>query len=69
MADPVFEMGINPESVEMRRARPEDHRDVVNIRDDLFGGLDYLDAMYAAYICNENMHCFVAVEGGVIVST
>ena len=53
----------------MRRARPEDHRDVINIRDNIYDGIDYLDAMYPAYICNANMHCFVAVEDGVIVST
>ncbi len=51
----------------IRRALPEDHRSVINIRD-IYDGTDYLDYVHPFYMTSENVHGFVAEKDGVIVS-
>ncbi len=59
---------MEPTELLIRQARPEDHRDCVNIRHDINNRIDYLDARYPCYVSKENTHCFVAEIDGVLVS-
>ena len=55
-------------SVVYRRAKPEDHREVLNILDNVYEGLDYLDWAFPFYITQSTIRCFVAEKDGKVVS-
>ncbi len=51
-----------------RLARPEDHRQIMNISGDVYDGLDYLDWAFPFYITCPAIRCFVAEQNGRAVS-
>ena len=56
-------------SVVYRPAKPQDHREVLNILDKVvYDGLDYLDWAFPFYITQPTIRCFVAEKDGKVVS-
>ncbi len=56
-------------SLYVRPATPEDHAEVVSIRDDVADGADYLGDYYRLLMHNRKAYCYVLVEkSGRIVS-
>ena len=55
-------------AVTVRLATERDYEGVMNINRDVYGGMDYLPALYHSYIRNPLRVCAVAVMDGQIVS-
>ncbi len=53
--------------VTYRMATAGDHRDIVNILENVFEGLDYLDWALPFYMTHPCVRCFVAVKDSKIV--
>ncbi len=51
-----------------RLARPEDHRQIMNISGDVYNGLDYLDWAFPLYVKYPTIRCFVLEQDGEVVS-
>ena len=56
------------EYVQVREATPEDKEPVLNIRDDVYGGRDYLPAFYDNFMTSGFTTSFVVLYKGKIVS-
>ena len=53
----------------MRRATPDDKLEVLAINDNVYGGRDYLPALYDSFMSSSNMEPFVLLIDGKIVSS
>ena len=49
-----------PQATDVRRARLEDHSDLIAIGDG-FNGLDYMKHSFPKYLQNPNMYCYVQI--------
>ena len=56
------------DDIEIRQATPQDKEAVLGIRDDVYGGRDYLAAFYDNFMSSPNTTSFVVVYNGNIVS-
>ena len=57
------------EDTVIREATPEDKEAVLNIRDDIYGGRDYLPAFYDNLMSSQKTTSFVTLYKGNIAST
>ena len=53
----------------MRRATPDDKLEVLALNDNVYGGRDYLPALYDSFMSSSNMDPFVLLINGKIVSS